>query len=152
MESWQIFNVSKKKLPPGRLQRIYRRSARLVDYWAANPRHCEKTTRNPIDRIRILLDELNLNGYGEYARWAIDYMAEPLGGHFCDDQPAKSDKGTVDGEVADITVALGDLVNTIRTAQSDGEIDTEETIKIKDGSRTLKIQIEQLLDVIGVNE
>ena len=107
IESWKIFHAALKKLPPGRLQAIWSRSARLVNYWAADPRYCEEIKRNPIDRVRPLLEELDLAGAGEYARAAIDYMAEPIGGRFNHSEPVTSDKGNIEGETADLCVAIG---------------------------------------------
>ena len=149
-ESWQIFRVAKKALAPGKLQNIYRRSTRQIAYWAANPRYTDKITRNPIDRIRILLEDLYLAGHGEYARWAIDYMAEPLGGRFTDRETAKTDKGSIEAEVADITMALGELVHELQEAGADERLDTVEKIRIKDKARNLIIQVEQLLDAAGI--
>jgi hypothetical protein len=145
-----IFNLARKKLPPGTVQAIFSRSTRLVDYWSADPRTCEETRRNPLDRVRMLLDELDSAGYGDYARAAIDYMAEPLGGRFCDTSPAASDKGTVAGEVMDATICLGQLAGTIETALSDRCLSDREKIEIKGAARRLVVQIEQLLDVVGV--
>ena len=152
MESWQIYFIAHKKLPQGRLQNIYRRSTRLVAYWAANPRDCDVTHRNPIDRIRIMLDELNMAGYGEYARAAIDYMAEPLDGEFSDKTAAISDKGSVDGEAADLSVASGALVAEIRDALEDDLLNTAERIRIKEAARKAILEIEQLLDAAGMEK
>ena len=143
-ESWVVFNIANRHLPAGRMQRIYSQTLRSVQRWAANPRHCSETARNPIDRIRMLLDEINLAGYGDYARAAIDYMAEPWGGRVIDMDIAISDKGCVDGEIADTTVAIGNLSNIIREALEDDELTTSERILIKGAARKLIREVEQL--------
>lgn len=148
-ESWVIFKIAKDKLPIGAVQRIFTRSSRLVNYWAANPRTCEVTKRNPVDQIRLLLEQIDLAGYGDYARAAIDYMAEPLGIIGVDIDPAQTDKYSIDGEIADISIALGDLASQIRKAGADGRMDTAEKIRIKDAARTIKREVEQLLDAAG---
>lgn len=145
-----IFNLARKKLPAGTVQEIFSRSTRLVDYWAADARYCEETRRNPLDRVRMLLDELDSAGYGDYARAAIDYMAEPLGGRFCDTETARSDKGTVAGEVMDATICLGELAGTVEKALADSQLSDREKVEIKGAARRLVVQIEQLLDVVGV--
>jgi hypothetical protein len=150
MESWQIFHVAHKKLPPGTLQSIYRRSARLVTYWAANPKYCEETKRNPIDRIRDMLEALDIAGFGEYSRAAIDYMAEPLDGCYADRRSACSDKGSIEGEVMDVTIALDKLSDEIRFALEDGELSTAEKIKIKNYAHQIKRGIYELLDAAGI--
>ena len=145
-----IFKIARKKLPAGTVQGIFSRSTRLVDYWAADSRYCEETRRDPIERIRMLLDELDSAGYGDYARAAIDYMSEPLGGRFCDAETAKSDKGTVAGEVMDASICLGSLAQTIDAALADNRISDKEKIEIKGEARRLVVQIEQILDVVGI--
>lgn len=149
-ESWQIFKVAIKNLTPSTLQHIYTRSTRLIYYWAADPHDTDKSERNPIDRIRDMLDALDDIGKGEYARAAIDYMAEPLGGRFVDIETSPSDKEDVDGEIADISIALGELATRIREASIDGVFDTAERIRIKDAARTIKQEVEQLLDAAGI--
>ena len=150
IESWQIYHVALKKLPAGTLQRIYRRSCRLVHYWAADPRYADETKRNPIDRIRQMLSELDTAGYGDYARSAVDYMAEPLGGEFADKPGIKSDKGNPDGETSDCMIAMGKLADEIRFALADDTIDGAERIRIKNYARTVIAEVAQLLDAAGV--
>jgi len=151
VESWQIYNVALKRLPAGTLQRIYRRSCRLVHYWAADPRYADETKRNPLDRIRQMLAELETAGYGDYARAAIDYLSQPLGGEFVAHGAVVSDKGTVDGEAADCMVAMGKLADEIRFVLSDGLLDSAERIRIKEYSRILINEIAQLLDAAGMD-
>ena len=145
-----IFKIARKKLPAGTVQGIFSRSTRLVDYWAADSRYCEETRRNPIERIRMLLDELDSAGYGDYARAAIDYMSEPLGGCFTCTTPSTSDKGTVAGEVMDATICLGNLAKIIEEALADNQISDREKVEIKGEARRMVVQIEQILDVVGI--
>ena len=150
MESWQVFHAALKKLPKGVIHNIFRRSASLVSQWAANPKYCECTKRNPIDRIRLMLEEMDTAGCGEYARWSIDYMAEPIGGRFEPLNPACSDKKSVDGEVADVAVRFGTLADEIRKAMADGSLDVDEIAVIKEHARELKSEVDQLLDAVGI--
>ena len=147
-----IFKISKEKLPAGTVQRIFTRSSRLVALWAADPRCCEYTARNPIDRLRQLLEEIDLVGFGHYARAAIEYMAEPLGLKLCSAERAASDKGSVDGEIADLAQAVGALSIEIRACRADGQIDTEELIRIKKAAEDLKRECDQVLDAAGIRE
>jgi len=151
IESWQIYHVALKKLPAGTLQRIYRRSCRLVNYWAADPRYADETKRNPIDRIRQMLSELDTAGYGDYSRAAIDYMAGPLGGEFSGKSGAVSDKGCVNGETSDCMIALGKLADEVRYALADDELDSAERIRIKSYARQVINEVRQLLDAAGVD-
>jgi len=152
MESWQIFHAALKGLPTGTLQNIYRRSARLVQYWAADPKYCETHKRNPLDRIRIMLQQLDLAGCGNFSRWAIDYLAEPLGGCFAYKEAAKADKD-IDGEIADSLVAIGKLADEIRhSLADDGKIDEQEKSKIRDYALGAKRQIAELMDAAGIED
>lgn len=149
-ESWRIFRVAKKKLPHGTLQNIYRRSTRLVDMWAANPANCEITARNPIDRIRMLLDALDSAGCEDYARAAIDYMAEPIGGQFAPFGQVRSDKDSIDGELCDLLTSAGMLSAKLREALQDGDLDIAERITIKEAARKIVHELNQVLDAAGM--
>jgi len=148
--SHQIFKVAIQHLPKGRIQKIYTQKQRQVYKWAADPRFCEETARNPIDRIRILLDEINIAGYGDYAREAIDYMAAPLGGRFTDAEVSRAEKG-VKGEIVDVAVSTGILFNLVRKAENGG-LDAADRIRIKGAARKAIQEIEQLLDASGINK
>lgn len=149
-KSHQIFKIALHHLPKGRLQKIYTQKTRQIYKWAADPRFCEETARNPIDRVRILLDEINIAGYGDYAREAIDYMAAPLGGRFTDVDPATSDKD-ISGEIVDVAVSTGILFNLVRKAENGG-LDAADRIRIKAAARKAIQEIEQLLDASGINQ
>ncbi|KKL62276.1 hypothetical protein LCGC14_2186840 [marine sediment metagenome] len=148
-ESWKIYHIARKHLPKDFLQSLYTRSSRLVYAWAANPRDCDETARNPIDRIRLMLEALDDEGYGDYARAAIDYMAEPLGCHCAEKSGAKSDKGTVDGEIADLASAVGNVADHIRDFVEKGKGDP---VQINEAIRYGKRQFDELLDAAGMNK
>lgn len=149
-ESWRVFKVAKKHLEPGALQRIYSKSTRLLDMWAANPNHCEITARNPLDRMRLLLDELDSAGFEDYARAAVDYLAEPLGGQFALFGHDKSDRDDVDGELADLFSTGGMFSTRLREALADGHLDTAERITLKQMARQVILELNQVLDAAGM--
>ncbi len=82
------------------------------------------------------------------ARAAVDILAAPLGGQFAPLFPEKSDKGTVEGEAADVTVAFGKLLSFCREALEDDMVDVEELTRILDLLRQVKAELNQLLDVV----
>jgi len=149
-ESWRIFHVAKKVLVPGVLQQIYTRSARLVDAWAADPRFAESSCRNPLDRMKILFTELSLAGRDAEVVAALDWLAEAVDRHTEANGQSSSDKKSVDGEIADMAVAMGTLVAQVRLASADGMIDPSELIPIKRAVMALKVEVDQLLDAAGV--
>lgn len=155
IKSWQIFHAAKNSLGDVFMNNLYKRSAPLISKWSADPRFASakgSSERNPLDRIRDMLAALNDAGLEIYARAAVDFLSEPLGGEFSSKKEEKSDKGTVDGELADISIALGNLGAQIREALKDGRIDSVEKIRIKEAARTTKREIEELLDAAGIDE
>jgi len=74
-EPWQIFRIAKRKLSQNTIQQIFGENARLIDDWAADPRYCNETFRNPIQEIRDLFFELDRAGYADYVRDAIEYLS-----------------------------------------------------------------------------
>ena len=147
-ESWRIFHVARTKLPKGFVSKLYGVTTRTAEKWAANPRTCGETARNPFDRDRDLLDEINLAGYGEYARAGIDYMAEPLDGHFANTVRIRSDKGTLDGEFVDIVTALTATINEAKKDLKDGVLDAEESRRLAEHIRALQFEVSQLADLL----
>ena len=102
-QSSQIFHIARKTVPAGELHGIFGRSVRCLQMWAANPRHCEETRRNPMDRMQLFIEALDDHGRGDVARAALEYMAGNTGFCISDETPAHSDKNSVDGEIADLT-------------------------------------------------
>ena len=151
LQTWQVYHAAHKVLGP-KLSKLYTRSARLVAYWAADPRFCDQVHRNPIDRVGDMLEQLDLLGHGDIARGAVDLLARRLGGRFTETEPSKSDKGTVDGEAADIAIAGGRLIDNIRDALADNTLDAAERIRIKELARCCKREIDQIVDAAGAHD
>lgn len=149
-QSWQVFHLSRKVLPGSVIQSIFTQKSRQFTKWGANPATCGVTAQNPIDRIRRLLNELDNAGYGDYARAAIDYMAEPLGGRFESTAIAHSDKGTVDGEIADLVQVVGQLAESAREAIEDKTITHDEAVAVKALARAVRQEAEQIMDAMAL--
>ena len=148
MKSWQIYSYANELSPVGFLQKIYKRSYPLVQSWAANPSTNEVVNRNPIDRITDMLAELKNVGREDVARAAVDIMARPLGGHFAFFKRVKSDKGTLDGEAADASIALGRLLETGRRAIADGAVSREELAEVQDKARLVRRELDEFISII----
>lgn len=137
MDPSQFYRVAAKRIPQKILHNIYGpKSGRTFRGWAAD-RYCETRNRTPLERLRMTIEEMDLAGYGDYARAAIDYLAEPLDGHFADNEPARSDKGTIEGEIVDATVTSGRLADHARQSVADGVLDAEEKVRLKDFYRNM---------------
>lgn len=75
-------------------------------------------------------------------------MAEPLKGKFAYKDEAVSDKGTVEAEITDALVALGELATVARDAAKDGKYDSAEEIKVAEFARRAKRQIDEILSIV----
>jgi hypothetical protein len=148
--SHQIFKIGLKELSDGERHRIFGKSTRYMDMWAADPRFCEVTRRNPLDQLKAFLSALDDHGRADVARAAIEFLAQPVGLRVCSDAAPESDKGSVDGEIADVTRALGRLTLMIESAREDGALETAELIRIKRAAVLLKCECDQLLDAAGI--
>jgi hypothetical protein len=152
MKSWQVFNYALHVLPRNSVAKIWglrhgeEKENRMAYYWAANPKDARSQV-NPIDRLAQLIEEFHLAAYGHVARAAIDIMAKPLGGRFEYLPNHKSDKGTVDGEAVDVTLAVSNLIQACRKSKEDGKVDQEERERILECLRQAHREIGHLIDV-----
>jgi hypothetical protein len=149
-QSHQIFHIARKTLSDGELHAVFGRTTRYMQMWAADPRHCEVVRRNVLDQVREFLNALDDHGRGDVARAALEYMIGQLPFRLREDGGAVSDKGCIDGEIADLTRALGRLATVIDTAREDGVIETDELIRIKRAAAELKRGVDELLDAAGI--
>lgn len=150
LKSNQLFHIINKTLDKGLLHRCFGKSVRYMQMWAADPRCCEVTRRNPFDSAQALFDHLDDHGRIDVVRGALEYMIGNLPLRVVSSDTAISDKGSIDGEIADITRAMGRLATVIEDARADGRIDTTELIRIKREASQLKIEVDQLLDAAGI--
>lgn len=171
MESWQIFHYARTVLPKGILQNLYSREVnkvfskeegnkdnqknqpsknRSIYYWSANPAISENR-RNPIDRLQLLFSELAAAGYGHVVRAALDLLAAPVNYRCVPIETAKSDKGTVDGELTDILQALSNFAEKARALKLDGVNDEDEREQVIEALRIMERQVAEALDAIGLS-
>lgn len=164
MESWEIYNYARDAIPRSRLLEIYgpalvpkeseesdkkdKYSERTLYYWAANPDFVAETRRNPIDRLSMMLKALQTAGCGHVARAAIDIMARPLGGQFAFTEKAESDKGTLEGEALDVSIAIGDLLRKCREVTADNKVTAAERAAVLEHMRTAWKELNQLFSVV----
>jgi len=146
-KSHQIFAIARKVLSTGEMHRIFGKSTRFICMWAADPRHCEVTRRNPLDKLALMLDALDDHGRREVVRAALEQLSEPLGFAVVEkDRAVASDKGCPDLELADLAIAIGEVGVRIREARKDGRLETDELIRINRACDDARHELEQLRD------
>lgn len=150
LKTWVVFHNARKYLDRGTIQGIFTQTSRHFDRWAADPKYCAETARNPLDRLGMLLTALDDAGKCDVARAAVDWLAGLISGRFTDAETAKSLTGDMNAEAADIPEALGDMSRIVRRAQADGVVDPAERIRIKEARRKLNREIDEFLDAAGV--
>jgi hypothetical protein len=101
MKSWQIYDEARKTLKI-ELYEIYgNRNARMIDYWARDPRFSAEKKRNPIDRLELLFLELAEAGRRDVALAGLRILAGKIGCFLRDCDEAVPDRETLLGEIVD---------------------------------------------------
>jgi len=150
IESHQIFHIARKVLSESEMYSIFGKTTRYITMWAADPKCCEVTRRNPLDQARLFFDALDDHGRRDVVAAAMEYMVGNTGFDIRDELPCCSDKGSVDGEIGDVAVAVGNLITHVRAAVADKEMSIEERILIKKTILSLFEECRQLLDAAGI--
>ena len=178
MKSSRVFCVALKHVGMARLQKIFRRSSPMVRIWAeqgntegpccgqnihpdsypseriihayaANPRYVEFKLRNVLDQIRDLIEELDNAGFDDYARFAINYMAEPLDMRLELPQAAESDKKCIDAEGVDVMQSLAHLMGKLREYKTKGRLCGQLAADIDAAEHQFHEEFLQLIDASG---
>lgn len=101
MKSWQIYDEARKVLR-NELYEIYgNRNARMIDYWAQDPRCSAERKRNPIDRLELLFSKLIEVGKREIAVAGLRILAGQVGCVLKDCGEVVPDRETLLGEIVD---------------------------------------------------
>lgn len=150
-DSRALLSVAIKTLGVKKVSKIFGVSDRHVYSYAANPLTCEyKSLSNPIERVQALIYELWLVGREEEAEAFIDIFARQIQCRCQRIGEIESDKGSVDGEIADLVIQVGELSRIVRDAIKDGKITREERISIHDVLNKVKTEAEELASLVGV--
>ncbi len=149
IESWQVFHACKEKLGKEYLLQLWGfRNATSIYQWCADPRVCEDSRPNPIDKLSRMFEDLCALGYRDLALAGIKCLARPLGFEVKDPKETMSDKEDLTLEFIDASSALGKLGKTIQEALQDGEITTEEVALIQEAVDSVINELLQIKDVV----
>ncbi len=108
VESWEIMLLSREKIGATELQKIFSRGQTQINRYCMSPL-CGDAQRNPIDRLKLMFEQLMEAGEGELVRSSLNMLAEPIG---CRVKPVgtpEPDKDTVEEECLDDFPELTEL-------------------------------------------
>jgi hypothetical protein len=120
LKSWQFFLSCRRVLGDSFLTVLYNRGQRQIYRWSADPDFTDPAgaERNPIDRLKTILERLAERGRQDIALSGLSILAAAIG---CEVQPfgiTVPDKNTVEDEMLDDYPALIALHNHIRSKES----------------------------------
>ena len=108
VESWEIMLHSKEKIGATELQKIFSRGQTQINRYCMNPLSGD-AQRNPVDRLKLMFEQLVDEGGDELVRSALNILAEPI---HCRVNPVaapKPDKETLEEECLDDFPELTEL-------------------------------------------
>jgi len=129
LESWQIFHFIREKLGYHYLLHLYgyRNSVKIAT-WCMDPRERLSAIPNPIDKLQIIIEDLNNLGYRDIAIQIIKILVRPLNLEV-KDQHIESTKDPLQ-ELLDLPSAVGEIFSLFQKALADGELSYEEILQI----------------------
>ncbi|MFV0420614.1 hypothetical protein [Oleidesulfovibrio sp.] len=106
LEAWEMMSEAKDALGMPALERIFKVGHKQIYKQMRNPDYSGDSARPVIQRVRMLLHDLDKAGADDLARAMLGYMAEPLGMHCIPNAVAEPDKPTLAEECLDDLPAL----------------------------------------------
>ncbi len=114
MKSWEIFDAARKH-SKAQLCAIWgNRSSRLIDYWAQDPAFCADPKRNPIDRMEMLLRNLDKEGLRDVVIAVIRLLGGAVDCKVVDRRKVIPDKDTLQEEIIDDLPFLAQYQNALQ--------------------------------------
>ncbi|MFK4765452.1 hypothetical protein ACI3L3_11850 [Desulfobaculum sp. SPO524] len=117
LQPWEMMREAKDALGIAALQRIYVVGVKSLYKQMKNPDYAGETHKPVIQRVRMMLHDLNNAGASELARAMLNYMAVPLEVHVVPNASARPDKDNMQDECLDDYPCLVALHDAIRSGQ-----------------------------------
>lgn len=114
LEPWELMSAAKDVLGVPSLGRILGVGHMQIYRQVRNPDFTEDFIRSPIQRIRVLVYELDQRGERELAEGILNYMAEGADMHVAPNSCATPDKDSVEGECLDDYPVLVEFHEAVR--------------------------------------
>jgi len=118
LKTWQFFHSYRKTLGDTFLTKLFNRGSRQILRWAADPDFTTDHERNPLDRMKIILERLSEIGRDDIARGTVSFLAGAIGCELRCLEPAEPDQPTVEAECLDDYPAVTRFHDAIRTVES----------------------------------
>ncbi len=113
LQTWQIWHAMRKTIGDSFVMAVLgRRNARTIRMYAQDPRYTVDRSKDPIEALGILFDELATYGRRDIAELGIKHLQRSIG---CDETLSCPDqlKETIDAEVLADFQAVADLKESI---------------------------------------
>ncbi|XPV77958.1 MAG: hypothetical protein ACNI27_08565 [Desulfovibrio sp.] len=114
LEPWEQMKAAKKALGLTGLQHIFQCGHGQLNKYARNPLYTSDSARTPVERLRIMLHDLDEAGAKGLAYAMLDFMAEPLDMHVVPINHETPDKDDIREECLDDYPELTLLHDLIR--------------------------------------
>lgn len=122
--SFQVFSSAQRILGEERLAIIFKKSFSQLYRWSADPDKCEDPSRNPIDLLRIMFNDLEEVGRDDVVAGALRILAAP--DYEVNRTAIFSDKDSSLQEQGDCMAAIGRIAATLNDSLVDRVIDDRE--------------------------
>jgi hypothetical protein len=106
LDAWEMMLEAKDALGMPALERIFKVGHKQIYKQMRNPDYSGDSARPVIQRVRMLLHDLDKAGADTLSLAMLNYMAEPLGMHCIPNAVAEPDKPTLAEECLDDLPAL----------------------------------------------
>ncbi|GAB6178571.1 hypothetical protein JCM16814_34620 [Desulfobaculum senezii] len=117
LQPWEMMRAAKDALGMSALNRIFMTGDKTLYKQMRNPDFGGESHRPVIQRVRMVLHDLDNAGASELARAMLNYIAVPLGVHVVPNASATPDKDNMQDECLDDYPCLVALHDAIRSGQ-----------------------------------
>ncbi len=152
---WEMMQCAFDSIGAVKLQKILSVGYVQIRRYCSNPQYTEKSSRGPIENLRIILNAMVEAGAESEAQTIVDYLAEAIGMDLRHKSTVTPDKDTLEAECLDDFPSLvklhelmrdGAPLNAIKEAERDVHAEVEESVAFvvkqhegdKNGLRTLQ--------------
>ncbi|KKU87051.1 MAG: hypothetical protein UY18_C0048G0004 [Microgenomates group bacterium GW2011_GWF2_47_9] len=136
LQPHQIWHVARKYIGIGPLSKMFGVSSRTIYDYAADPAFVtEKGCRDPLERMHDLLRMLDDNGFGQYAKAALEYLETAVFGGSCRDRVQEPRESLTEEQLLDYG-SVAEMHRAIESGRSLEEVKKLKRAAIEEIERT----------------